>query len=115
MSLKPGIGADFMHEVASTLLEYDLHLLPDVPNSLRHGSRTLPLGNYLVRKLRKAVGKDEKAPQETLDKIAEDLQPLRDTAFEASTSFKQAIIDAGAQAALNQETKAKIFKQKRKL
>lgn len=53
MSLRPGIGADAMHEVASTVLEFNLvETQGDVPSALRHGSRILPLGRYLRRKLR---------------------------------------------------------------
>lgn len=116
MSLKPGIGADFMHEVASTVLEFNIvELQGDVPSSLKHGSRNLPLGNYLTRKLRKLVGQDEKAPQSTINKVKEALQPMRETAFENSRSFKQEVIDANSQKVLNAETKRKIFKQKRKL
>lgn len=68
MSLKPGIGADFMHEVASTMLTHDLDQTEgDVPVSLRHGSRQLPLGRYLRKKLRVAIGRDEKTPQHIID------------------------------------------------
>lgn len=53
MSLRPGIGADAMHDVASTVLQFDLvQKEGDVPSALRHGSRILPLGRYLRRKLR---------------------------------------------------------------
>lgn len=115
MSLKPGIGADFMHEVGSTLLEHGLEKLDDVPTSLRHGSRTMPLGRYLRRKLRVVVGHEEATPQSTIDKLQETLRPMRETAFDNSRSFKQEVINAGTQKVLNAETKSKIFKAKRKL
>lgn len=68
MSLRPGIGADAMHEVASSLLTHNLEKkLIDVPMSLRHGAHQLPLGRYLRRKLRVMVGKDASPPQEVLD------------------------------------------------
>lgn len=62
-SLKPGIGAGILDKVAATIVRYDL-LSPegDVPVTLRHGDQELPLGLYLRRKLRKALGRDEKAP-----------------------------------------------------
>lgn len=110
-----GLGLAVMHEVASTLLQFDLEKEPDVPSSLRHGSRELPLGNYLTRKLRTLVGKDEKAPQSTIDKIQEELHPMRETAFNNSRSFKQEVINETEQQALNQETKWKIRKAKRTL
>lgn len=69
MSLRPGIGHDAMHEVASELLRHNLEQrLIDVPLSLRHGGHQLPLGRYLRRHLRKLVGKDVSTPQAVLDK-----------------------------------------------
>lgn len=61
-SNRPGIGAFFMDEVASTLLERNLDSLPDVPVTLRHGNRIMPLGRYLTRRLRTRMGKEEAAP-----------------------------------------------------
>lgn len=116
MSLRPGIGADAMHDVASTILEFNLETSQtDVPSALRHGSRNLPLGRYLTRRLRVLTGKDPNAPQETLDKIQEELRPLRETAFNNSASFKKTFVEANAQKVLNMETKTKIYKKVRKL
>lgn len=116
MSLKPGIGADFMHEAASTLLSLStLDRLTDVPTHLQHGNRKLPLGRYLRRRLRLLVGRDENVPQEIIDQLQAELLPLREAAFNASRSFKTAVIEDGNQAALNQEARAKIFKQRKTL
>lgn len=100
MSLRPGIGLDAMHDVASVLMQFDLDTREaDVPSALRHGSRTLPLGRYLRRYLRTLVGKDASAPQETLDAIKEKLQPLFEAAKSAPTgdlrtlAFKNSLID----------------------
>lgn len=113
MSLKPGIGADFMFDVASTLLEFDLDKSQDdVPSSLRHGQRTLPLGRYLRRRLRTYLGKDPDAPSATLEQMAEEMRPLREAAFNASRSFKQEIINAGENKVLQMETRNKIHKRK---
>lgn len=114
MSLKPGIGADFMHEVASTLLGLE-HFDQDVPASLQHGSRKLPLGRYLRRRLRELIGRDKASPPEAIKQLQEELQPLRQAAFDASRSFKKEVVNAGTQKVLNAETKAKIFKAKRNL
>lgn len=111
MSLKPGIGADFMHEVASTLLA--LAPRDDVPTSLQHGARQLPLGRYLRRRLRKLTGHDESAPETTIQKLQDELQPLRQAAFDNSRSFKKEVINDANQKVLNQETRAKIFKQRK--
>lgn len=116
MSRKPGIGFGFMDEVASTILSLPDggESLVDVPTTLQHGTRVLPLGRYLTRRLRKLTGRDEKAPQEKLDAIKEELRPLREVAFDNSRSFKEEVVRDGDQAVLNAETKSKIFGQKRR-
>lgn len=64
MSLKPGIGAHAVKNVALTIARYDL-LTPegDVPVTLRHGRTEWPLGRYLRRQLRKELGLNVIAPQ----------------------------------------------------
>lgn len=114
MSTRPGIGADFMWDVASTLMESDLHLkYDDVPSSLRHGKKVMPLGRYLRGKLREYVGKDKKAPQSTLDKMEEEMRPLRESAFNNSRSFKDEVVKYHDQAVLNWEARQAIFKSKK--
>lgn len=60
MSLRPGIGALAMPDVAGALSDvHGARLLSeagDVPLALRHGGRSLPLGRYLRRKLRDELG-----------------------------------------------------------
>lgn len=85
MSLKPGIGYDMMHELASTLMEYNLeNKLTDVPNILQHGQKRLPLGNYLKRKLRKMINRSENAPQEILQTQKQKMSLMRQTAYDNS-------------------------------
>ena len=116
MSLRPGIGGDAMWEVADTVMKYNLETPEgDVPSSLMHGTRKLPLGNYLTKRLRKMVGRDEKAPQGVLDKIKSELQPLRESAFDASRPLKEEIVKANDQAVKNMEARQKIFKQRKQL
>lgn len=70
MSLRPGIGANFVPEIASTLMQFNLDTTQaDVPVSLRHGSRSLPLGRYMRRKIRENIGKEAKAPENIKAKI----------------------------------------------
>lgn len=122
MSNRPGIGADFMHEVASSLMEFNL--VPengeaDVPSALRHGSRVLPLGRYLKRRLRKYVGLPEETPQVVLDQIDAEMQPVREAA-EANAKglsygsygkeFKRLLFELGEGAAINMSSKVKSRK-----
>ena len=95
MSLRPGIGADFMPEVASTLLQHGLDAADDVPTALRHGDYQLPLGRYLRRELRKHVGKSADAPQSVLEALKEEVQPLREAAFNGSKSLKDELVRQG--------------------
>lgn len=82
MSNRPGIGYDALHEIASTFLQFNLEdTQSDVPVTLRHGSRLLPLGRYLRRKLRLMVGKDEKTPDEVLELIKAEMRPLQEVQF----------------------------------
>lgn len=100
MSNRPGIGALYMDEVASTLMEHGLDGSEDVPAALRHGSKLYPLGRYLRRRLRTRIGRDEKAPQSVLDKAEAELRPLREIAYSYASpghkqfAFKQEIIEA---------------------
>lgn len=120
MSRMPGIGVGAMHEVASQFMKFNLEEREaDVPSALRHGNRLMPLGRHLRRKLRAMVGKDEKAPQATLDKMAEEMRPLLeatkvDTALIKSGEVKAVIlrnrlIDAGLQKRRNQAARSAIF------
>jgi len=117
MSLKPGIGADFMHEVASTLLQFDIvdSAQGDVPSSLRHGTRTLPLGRYLTRRLRTLVGKEANAPEATIEARAEEMRPLQQAARSSSSapSLKHQVVEANKAKRLSQAAKLKLKKQRR--
>lgn len=93
MSLRPGIGYQMMHEVASTLMEHGLdERLVDVPILLQHGRTKYPLGRYLRRKLRTFIGRSPDAPPEALAEYQKEMQPLREAAFLSSTPFKTAIL-----------------------
>jgi hypothetical protein len=55
MSLKPGIGADAMWDVASATMQFKLK----APHMLRHGSVVRPLGRYLKNKLMEYAGEEK--------------------------------------------------------
>jgi len=56
MSLRPGIGAPGLSQVATALQNKhgwdEIERLADVPTMLRHGGRTMPLGRYMRLRLR---------------------------------------------------------------
>lgn len=118
MSLRPGIGYDAMHEVASTLLSLNLdQSQPDVPSGLRHAAQVMPLGRYLRRKLRLMSGKEESAPQETLDEVKKEMLPLLEAARSdpENPSLRSQIIKRYAQEVLNQKTRTHIYRGRKVL
>lgn len=86
MSLKPGIGADAMWNVASEILKYDLDQARDVPLTLRHGSKELPLGRYLRNKLREYVDANPEIKEKALQGFANQMQLVRTFAWQNSRS-----------------------------
>ena len=118
MSLRPGIGADMMDEVASVLLQYPTEELEDVPGVLRHGSRLLPLGRYLKGRLRERIGRPKNAPQIVLEKQKEELRPLHEIAYATAPTgskaflFKSMVIDAGEGQRIRTEAKHKNRRKK---
>lgn len=110
MSLRPGIGQRSMHDIADVLLRYKLDQSEtDVPGAIRRGSTIHPLGRYLRQQLRLMVGQPVTCPDEVLLEAAERLRPVREAAFNNSSSFKAAIVETFAQDVLNRNTKARIF------
>jgi len=94
MSKRPGIGARYIPEVASKLLELPkpvLDRLPDVPNALRHGGKPWPLGRYLTRLLRAQIGRPKEAPLAALQHKQEEVQLLQQYAsqHQGALSFSQ--------------------------
>ncbi|AZL82715.1 replication initiator protein [Apis mellifera associated microvirus 38] len=78
MSLKPGIGFHALAKIADAIRLNKIDtLLGDVPASLRHGSRIMPLGRYLRSQLRLAVMGQKNASPEAQIKAGEALHTLR--------------------------------------
>ena len=81
MSLRPGIGALAVNEIASMLeTTHGCHLVAmegDVPQSLRMGRRDMPLGRYLREKIREKMGFPEKGvPKEKLREWMREMSQL---------------------------------------
>lgn len=115
-SRRPGIGFDMVPEIASTLLTFNLETTEtDVPVSLRHGKKQLPLGRYMRRKIRQHIGKDANAPDQVLDAAQAELQAVRQAAFNDSASFKETLKAVNKGQTDRVEARARIHKQKRHL
>lgn len=110
-SRRPGLGADFMHEVGSTLMSHGLdETLVDVPMTLRHGSQEMPLGRYLRRRLREVIGRSPDTPKEVLNEIYAEMHTLREDARKAAKengSSSPVMAEALAQEALDKSNSAR--------
>lgn len=118
MSNRPGIGADMMHEVASTLMSYKLdETQADVPSALRHGPRVMALGRYLHRKLRTYVGKSPDSPEAVQAEQKAEMQRLRDaqTSVPGRKSLRDVYLEENRGKLNNLEGKQRIRKQRKSL
>lgn len=119
MSLKPGIGAHAMFDVAHTLLSYQnvLDTMADVPGEIAVGRARRPIGRYLRKHLRRYVGRDEKTPQSEIDKIQAELRPVQMAAREddVNPSFKARLIAMGEGKRRNLESRHKLFSKRKPL
>lgn len=72
MSNRPGIGADAARAIAASLADSVgqayLEREKDVPFAIRSMGKRLPLGRYLRNVIRRELGREEKTPQEALNK-----------------------------------------------
>lgn len=117
-SLNGAIGSKAMWDVASTMLEFNLDQTEaDVPVSLRHGSRELPLGRTLRKKLRSYIGRSENAPQEAIDQYQEKMRPLFETVRnnKENPSVTDHLKVVNEQKIRNMEYRLKLFGKKKGL
>jgi len=124
MSLRPGIGAVAVGDVVSALQSeagwQDIGSRSDVPEVLRHGRRSLPLGRYMRMKLRQSLGmfpkeSDEafyKRTQALLDLYKSYVTPEEDTPFKAYLG-KERYDKAEKQKARNLVVRMKIGRGKK--
>lgn len=114
MSLRPGIGALAVEEIADALTsEHGPTLLErqgDVPTVLKHGSRAMPLGKYLRRKIRDYVIPGKEAQAEVKEKnLALYAQKMRELFQTTTTEIRLSRRD---QLARNQEARYRLKKKK---
>lgn len=119
MSLRPGLGAVAVSDVAEALSNRQgwdhIDAEGDVPSVLMHGSKRYPLGRYLRQKLRLEMGLDKNAPENwSLTQSAEMLVVFKDYLDAGGTgSLKQALLEKNRQKALNMENRSKIYASKK--
>lgn len=108
-----GIGAPSVEKLVAVIEEYcSVDELRDVPPSIGiEKGRQMPLGRYMRRKMREALGLDAGAPEDVLREAWEEqVRPLLEMAKENSIGLKAAfaIANAGYEASLKH--KAQRFK-----
>lgn len=76
MSLRPGIGAGAMKFVAKSVVDEDgvIRYVDDVPKVVRMFGRKLPLGRYLRRQIRVALGRSAETPEACREARSVELQ-----------------------------------------
>lgn len=116
MSLKPGIGANAMVDVASDMLAHRSVGTLDV-SELGYGKTSRPLGRYLTKKLRAYRGLDEKAPQSVLDKVQAEMHPVRMAARSSKDdpSVKSQYLKAQAPRLRSFEARRKLYHRRKTL
>lgn len=119
MSLRPGIGASAVETMAQALLAESERRgrdwADDLPNVLRHGGRSLPLGRYLLARLRNRLDITDDIPVMAMDMRNEEMLALYKAALaspDKPLSFKHFLLEENAQKVRNVESKAKIYAKK---
>jgi len=121
-SNRPGIGANAMPIIAAQLLKSGNNWLlsgeGDVPRELKLGTRRIPLGRYLLRKLREEVGFDEEKIKKIKDTISyeksKEMQSLYGAALDVSplATAKSVYLDSTEQLRRNAVGRSKLWSKK---
>lgn len=114
MSRRPGIGVGALDAIFDSITKFNLDFTEtDVPVSLRHGNKLLPLGRFLRRKLRLMLGGDGNAPPEAVAEAQKEVRAVFEAAWLDQTYDARArLYQAGAQKVLNLETRQKLQRKK---
>lgn len=115
MSLRPGVGATAMDDVASVILQHNLEDEWDERDTgtLAHAKKRLPLGRYLNRRLRERIGLDPKKPEspeykaQIFDRVQRGIQN--------QTGVKETVQSDSVQPARELAARQLIYKPKRGL
>lgn len=125
MSLRPGIGFGAVADIGRALsadagLEF-VARTGDVPNSLRHGSRVLPLGRYLRRGLRGELGFGSKdTPSEAtrlyVMQLLQDAEAVRTLNPKMKGKYgSRILLDMNKQKVINLESRFRVHDSRRSL
>lgn len=116
MSLNPGIGAGVTDVLAKTIKGLPDPNLIDVPGSLRHSKKLMPLGRYLKRKLREKLGRSIDTPEYILMscgfKNRDEIEKYVKENGWQNKNLKQINIDMNKQKILSIEAKQKIYESR---
>lgn len=129
MSLKPGIGADAVKRLVSSGVSSRrkvkiLKGFIDAPVILRRNGSILPLGRYLRRKWREALGRSPDTPKQVLGQYLKELQRVyqEDKKVAEKDGYRSSWVDAkwlyakkNSQKIKNLEAKTKIHSVKGKI
>lgn len=122
MSLNPGLGDGAMDAVATVFDQLGLvDREADVPSALRHGTRLLPLGRFLQRRLREKVWGCPDAPPEAVEAAKERVRAVYEASRLAPTpearklAFRNGLLEASDQAVAEMMAKAEIYKQRKRI
>jgi len=121
MSLRPGIGAPAVADVAKALSTARgapiLESHSDVPCFLQHGNKQMPLGRYLRGKLRDALPNGaalKEAGNHAFAKRVQEMWQEYDRAAETRVPrTKKQLLQENSQKVLNYEARYNIFSKKR--
>lgn len=116
MSNRPGIGAAAMEQIARDLRGVSQSWESgDVPHLLKVGKKSIPLGRYLLKKLREASGFTEQYTREVKDRLSYEksveMQVVLNNSSPNST-FKAAYLNDVEGRLIQVEERAKLFKKR---
>lgn len=127
MSLRPGIGGLAVPTILDALTTSAgckaMEKEGDVPRSLMHAGKSMPLGRYLRRKIREAYGiEDGKAPPEVVQKFLEEMRGLFKDVKQApgyqkgyapaSVRLQAEYVKVNQQGIWNVESRSKLYRKK---
>lgn len=102
-----------MSAVADSVRGGRVDVSRDVPTALRHGSRIMPLGRTLVRKLRLALGKDAAAPCIRDEEKLSEMRLRHAVAQAVGKTYKEELVFEGNEKVRQMTARLKIRERKR--